>query len=281
MQIDVEHLTTYSYSEPVALGPHTVRLRPRPDGSFRELGYGLVVEPAPALRSEQLDAAGNLVTRLWFEGETRHLRLRSRFSVKTHRLAGPLLILDTAYRILPAVYPADEADCLVPYRGAGEVEDPVRALADQVAGEAAGDPLDFLTILTRRLHREIKREIRHQGAPQTPAETLARGRGACRDQTVLFIAACRAAGLAARFVSGYQDRSALDTPERYLHAWPEVYLPGQVWQGFDPTRGIPITNGHVPVAAAAGPLGTMPVDGSYFGSARSELRFEVRIRTES
>lgn len=279
MHIDVEHLTTYSYSEPVALGPHTVRLRPRPDGSLRELDYALAVEPAPALRSEQLDAAGNLVTRLWFEGETRHLWLRSRLSVETHRPAGPLLILDTAYRTLPAVYPADEAGCLVPYRGAGEVEEPVRALADQIAGEAAGDPLDFLTILTQRLHWKIHREIRHQGAPQTPAETLTRGRGACRDQTVLFIAACRAAGLAARFVSGYQDRSALGTPERYLHAWPEVYLPGQGWQGFDPTRGIAVTNGHVPVAAAPEPLETMPVDGSYFGAARSELRFEVYIQT--
>lgn len=278
MHIHIEHLTTYSYSEPVTLGPHTVRLRPRPDGSFRELDYVLVVDPAPALRTEQLDAAGNLVTRLWFEGAARHLRLQSRFSVETHCLDSRLLILDTAYRSLPAVYPTDEADCLVPYRGAGEVDESVRALADQIAGEVAGDPLDFLTILTQRLFRRIQREIRHQGAPQTPAETLARGRGACRDQTVLFIATCRAVGLAARFVSGYQDRSAMDTPERYLHAWPEVYLPGQGWQGFDPTRGIAVTNGHVPVAAAPGPQGTMPVEGSYFGAARSELHFEVRIR---
>jgi transglutaminase-like putative cysteine protease len=281
MHIDVEHLTTYSYSEPVALGPHTVRLRPRPDGSFRELDYVLAVDPAPALRSEQLDAAGNLVTRLWFEGQTRHLRLRSRCSVETQRPDSRLLILDTVYRTLPARYPTGEADCLLTYRGTGEVDESSRALADQIAGEAAGDPLDFLTILTQRLYRQIQREIRHQGAPQTPAETLARGRGACRDQTVLFIAACRAAGLAARFVSGYQDRSALDTPERYLHAWPEVYLPGHGWQGFDPTRGIPVTNGHVPVAAAPEPQGTLPVDGSYFGASRSKLHFEVRIRAGS
>lgn len=79
-----------------------------------------------------------------------------------------MLILDTAYLTLPAVYPTDEADCLVPYRRAEEVEDPVRALADQVAGAAAGDPLDFLKILTQRLHREIQREIRHQGSPRPP-----------------------------------------------------------------------------------------------------------------
>lgn len=41
MRIEVDHLTTYSYSDPVALGRHTVRLRPRPDGRFLELGYSL------------------------------------------------------------------------------------------------------------------------------------------------------------------------------------------------------------------------------------------------
>jgi transglutaminase-like putative cysteine protease len=96
---------------------------------------------------------------------------------------------------------------------------------------------------------------------------------------VLFIAACRAGGLAARFVSGYQDRSAMDTPERYLHAWPEAYIPGHGWQGFDPTRGMAVGGGHVPVAAAPDPAGAMPVEGSYFGEARSNLSFEVRIRT--
>jgi transglutaminase-like putative cysteine protease len=278
MRIDVDHLTTYSYSEPVALGPHRVRLRPRPDGSFRELDYALAVDPAPVLRREQLDAAGNLVTGLWFEGETRHLRIHSRFSVEAQEREPLGPPLEPTQRTLPVVYPDEEAACLAPFRATGVVEDSVRALANRLADETDGDPVAFLSRLTERLHREIQREIRPRGAPQTPAETLERGRGACRDQTVLFIATCRSMGLAARFVSGYQDRSALDTPERYLHAWPEAYVPRQGWQGFDPTRGIVVTNGHVPVAAAPEPSLAMPVDGSYFGAARSELRFEVRIR---
>ena len=278
MRLEVSHLTTYSYSDPVALGPHTVRLRPRPDGSFLELGYSLFVDPTPALRSERLDAAGNLVTRLWFEGETRHLRLHSSFVVEVHKPDPFGLVLDSGYRVLPAVYPPVEEACLAPYRTSGDVAGVVRDLADQAAESAAGDPLGFLAILTDRLYREIRREIRHEGRPQTPSETLMRGRGACRDQAVLFIAACRAAGLAARFVSGYQDRSAMDTPERYLHAWPEVYVPGHGWQGFDPTRGMPVNGGHVPVAAAPEPAGAMPVDGSYLGAASSRLSFEVRIR---
>jgi transglutaminase-like putative cysteine protease len=279
MRFDVEHLTSYSYSEPVILGPQTVRLRPRPDGGFRELGYSLLLDPAPSLRTELLDAAGNLVTRLWFERETRNLGIVSRFTVDTHRREGFGLLLDTAYRVLPARYPADEAACLVPYRQQGEPHAAVVELAEELRAESEEDPLVFLTLLNEWLHREIVREIREKGSPQTPAETLGRRVGACRDQTVLFLAAARAMGLAARFVSGYQDRSALATAERHLHAWPEVYIPGCGWRGFDPTRGIPVTSGHVPVAAAAQALGAMPVEGSYFGVAASKLTYEVRIRT--
>ena len=66
------------------------------------------------------------------------------------------------------------------------------------------------------------------------------GRGSYRrvsiggDVTALFMAACRSLGIAARFVSGYQAEA--DTPDgrRQLHAWPEAFLPGVGWCGFDP-----------------------------------------------
>lgn len=282
MLFKVEHLTSYRYSEPVALGPQTLRLRPRPrpDGRTRELGFALLVEPAPALRLETLDAEGNRVTRLWFEGETRRLEIVSRFTVETEPPGAPPLLIDTRYAGLPLDYPPGETTVLAPYRTQGEDSAELRALTEDLAQRAGQDPLTFLALLNDHLFRRIEREIREEGAPQTPADTLSRGRGACRDQTLLFLAIARARGFAGRFVSGYQDRSALDTPERHLHAWPEVYLPGLGWQGFDPTRGIPTGGAHVAVAAARDPAGAMPVEGSYFGTARSDLSFEVRIAVD-
>jgi transglutaminase-like putative cysteine protease len=279
MRFEVEHLTNYNYDEPVTLGMQTVRLRPRQDGGIRELGYSLLVDPAPVLRRERLDAEGNLATRMWFEAETRHLRIVSRFTVDTLETDPFGLVLDTAYRALPVIYPPEETDALARYRTADHLGPSVRTLSEDIAARSDGDPLAFLAVLNDRLHREIEREIREEGPPQSPAQTLARGRGACRDQAVLFISLCRAAGFAARFVSGYQDRSAMDTPERHLHAWPEVYIPGCGWSGLDPTRGIAVGATHVAIAAAPGPAGAMPVEGSYFGSAASRLSFDVRIKT--
>ncbi len=45
---------------------------------------------------------------------------------------------------------------------------------------------------------------------------------------------CRAVGLAARFVRGYQEED-LENAERHLHAWVEVYLPEAGWRRYDPT----------------------------------------------
>jgi transglutaminase-like putative cysteine protease len=98
---------------------------------------------------------------------------------------------------------------------------------------------------------------------------------------VLFIDICRAVGLAARFVSGYQEGDA-DQDRRYLHAWAEVYIPGAGWRGFDPTQGMAVADRHVAVAAAADPQFASPVMATYRGNnVEAELIADVAIETSS
>ncbi|MEO1002855.1 MAG: transglutaminase family protein [Cyanobacteria bacterium J06638_7] len=277
MRIEVEHRTSYHYSEPVRLGPHILRLRPRLQGGLRELDFSLRIEPRPSLQLEALDAAGNRVTRLWFEGQSESLEIVSRFVVQSDD-PGPGLPSDPCHpAALPLLYPPEEAPLVAPYGMAGSASAAVRDLAHQLLSQAGAEPLAFLHALNHHLHHHIAPEIRELGEAHSPEITLRSGRGACRDQTLLFLAVARSQDLAGRFVSGYQDRSALETAERHLHAWPEVYLPGLGWLGFDPTRGIPAGAGHVAVAAARDPTGAMPVAGSFSGSASSRLSYAVRI----
>jgi transglutaminase-like putative cysteine protease len=88
---------------------------------------------------------------------------------------------------------------------------------------------------------------RDTGAPQSPAHTLQSRSGACRDLAVLFVDCCRAEGVAARFASGYQ-KGNLQSERRHLHAWPEVYLPGAGWRGFDPALGLLADDTYIRVA---------------------------------
>ncbi len=160
----------------------------------------------------------------------------------------------------------------------------VWSFAEQHSAAAGRRPLEFLTRLNQHLYATIDRHIRPTGDAQSPQDTLSTMRGACRDITELFLALCRAQGIAARFVSGYQF--AADTPDgqRHLHAWPEVYLPGHGWQGYDPTHGTAVGDGHVALCRAPGQLATMPVEGgfSFTGTVvNSTLRYSVRVETFS
>src|SRR6266849_6112176 len=85
MRISVVHSTAYRYTSPVYLEPHTIRLRPREDGSQRLLAFALDVSPAPAGRSESLDQDGNVATHAWFVGATEELVVRTSFQVETLR----------------------------------------------------------------------------------------------------------------------------------------------------------------------------------------------------
>ncbi len=164
------------------------------------------------------------------------------------------------------------------YLPAGDEDETVSAFAAALASESGWDALAFLERLNQALFTRTDRHIRPDGAAQTPAHTLAAGRGACRDLTVLFMAACRSLGIPARFVSGYQAHA--DTPDgrRHLHSWPEVFLPGAGWRGFDPMHGLSVSDGHVALCAAPGQAETMPVEGGYYGDGvTSKLAYDVRI----
>ena len=101
-------------------------------------------------------------------------------------------------------------------------------------------------------------------APNT-LPTLAKAGGACRDLAVLEMEAIRAAGLPARFVSGYRAGDP-ETNNQELHAWVEVYLPGAGWRGYDPTTGFAVSDGHVALAAGSDPRIVAPTSGSFRGT---------------
>ena len=253
----IRHETVYRYDTAVVFAPHVLRLTPRPD-SVRCVERSLNVTPAPIDVADFSDAFGNLCTRVTFgSGATSELIFDSRVVVET--FAPPAF--GASLPPLPWAVPVN--DTWFAYRqpdGSAEVA----ALAQRLAREVGYAPLDFFELLSRTLYSTLDRQIRVEGHAQAPAETLATGRGACRDLTVLFMAVCRSLGVAARFVSGYQGQEASPDGKRHLHAWPEVLVPELGWLGWDPTHGVAVGPGHVALSAAPEQAATMPVDGGFF-----------------
>lgn len=275
MKFIVSHITTYRYVKAVLLGPHVIRLHPRIDGNVLLQDYRCDIEPNPCASHTCLDHEGNVVLHARFDQPTHHLKIASWFVANTVINDGCVLSEPSS---LPMVYSDDEQLHLAPYRQPLALDVSAQQLLDRIVVACDRKPMPFLECLNTYLYENIQREIRHDGGPQTPSRTLARGRGACRDVSVLFMALCKAQGFATRFVSGYQAKPEVDHGRRFLHAWPEVFIPGFGWQGYDPTHGRMVTDAHVPIAASCTPAGAAPIEGSYYGEAvESQMEFAVNI----
>ena len=279
MQFTIRHHTQYRYSDGVQLNTQWLRFNPRDDGAQRVIRHQLNITPTPLGRNEHLDLEGNRVTQIWFEKETDHFDIDVSMQVETLRRNAFDFIIAPEATILP-IHHEHDVICARAYLERIESNDAVTAFAAELSLAVKRNTLAFLDRLNRQLFTDYTHIHRDTGAPQSPAFTLEKRRGACRDLAVLFVDCCRAEGIAARFASGYQ-KGNLQSERRHLHAWPEVYLPGAGWRGFDPTHGEAVADTHVTIAAAGHSRNTMPVIGTFKGEGvSSKLDYTLEIQVE-
>jgi transglutaminase-like putative cysteine protease len=142
---------------------------------------------------------------------------------------------------------------------------------------ARGQPRPGARLLQQRIAESCQYIVREVGDPLPAEVTLTQRKGSCRDLTVLFMEACRALGIAARFLSGYHV--PLTDQIHRLHAWAEVYLPGGGWRGYDPTAGLAVGDPHIVVAAGSTPRMAAPISGSFRGeNITATLEVEIQLR---
>lgn len=281
VRYQIIHTTTYTYNRPVSLQPHIIRLRPRCDGCQELHAFSLEVIPFPSKTYQIIDLEGNAVVRVWFEEPTDELCFKLTSEVETYRTNPFDFLLEPWATNLPIDYPASLLCNLQPYfqpYGLPITIDSVAAqLAQEVHQAVAGETVGFLSELNQRIYSNCDQTIRETGEPLPPALTWNQKLGSCRDLSVLFMEACRAYGLAARFVSGYQEGDP--NQERHLHAWAEVYLPGAGWRGYDPTNGLAVADRHVALVASALPRNAAPISGNFHGGGtQSGMQYYLSIQ---
>ena len=279
MLFHIRHRLTYRYERPVFLEPMVLRLTPRQDASQRLLRRSLSLQAPPTGLSRVLEADGNAVEVAWFDHQRDTLTIDLELVVETLR-TNPFdwIVTRPEAARLPMAYGPEEHRSLAPCLG-GEVSQEVRRWAEGLAAEVEGSTTGFLMHLADRIHHDFHHIGRLDGAPLTPEQTLAGRSGACRDTAMLYVAACRSQGLAARFVSGYSRHHPEEVTEHELHAWAEVYVSGGGWRPYDPSLGLAVADGHVTLAAAPDHGLAAAVSGSYRGSGvGSELAYAVRVQ---
>jgi len=275
LRFEVRHSTRYTYTQPVYLERHLIRLRPVSNVSQRLLEFEMQIDPAPAVSSPLVDLDGNEAMAAWFNSMTDYLEIEAASQVETLR-ANPFDYLWEGPGTLPLTYSPALAPALAPYLESS-TDPAVATLSDELASEAGGNAQAFLSALTQALNTRLEYTIRPEGLPRAPAETLHRGEGTCRDLSVLFMALARHQGIAARFVSGYHAQAGAEDGFE-LHAWPEIYAPAGGWRGYDPTTGMAVADRHIVIAVGVLPEQATPVEGSIRGGAKGTLETKVEIR---
>jgi transglutaminase-like putative cysteine protease len=280
MLYQISHQTTYTYSQTVSLNPHLIRLRPRCNNWQKLHNFSLLINPQPQSISELIDLDGNNFSKLWFDTPTNQLSLQILAKVETWQTNPFNYLLETWATTLPFDYPSSLLIQLKPYlKPYSFVLDTVIVeLAEAIIQEVNANTVDFLSNLNQRIYDNCQYIIRETGEPWQAGITWRRKQGSCRDLAILFMEVCRAVGLAARFVSGYQEGDS-DQQERDLHAWVEVYLPGAGWRGYDPTHGLAVSDRHIALAASAVPSYAAPISGTVNSQngTKADSRLEAQI----
>ena len=290
MRLLVQHSSTWAYPSPAALGPHLIRLRPANHTKADIETYGLTITPGGDVRWQQ-DPYGNHVGRLTYPAGTKveTLEVGVEFTCDIMPVNPFDFFVDDRCKDAPFAYPAELKPDLAPFLDRDEASvrggDRLHAFLETLP--TAGDTVQLIVKLNEAVNRVTKYVIREEAGIWTPEQTLAEGRGSCRDSAVLLIAALRSRGLAARFVSGYliqlTDEGMIPGEKKGvahdvvdLHAWAEVYVPGGGWIGLDATSGLFCGEGHIPLACTASPPLAAPVEGTSDTGAE-RVSFTMRI----
>ncbi|MFW5883486.1 MAG: transglutaminase-like domain-containing protein, partial [Verrucomicrobiota bacterium] len=117
----------------------------------------------------------------------------------------------------------------------------------------------------------------------TPVDQILSNRnGVCQDYAHLMLAALRANGLAARYVSGYilthppEGQARLEGADA-SHAWVSVFFPELGWVEVDPTNRLVCGDQHVKVAYGCDFHDVSMVKGAVTGGGNQQLEVEVTV----
>lgn len=276
MHLAVTHATEYRYDAPAWDSFNELRLRPADDYRQTMLAFELDIDPRPPLRS-QLDYYGNVTHHFHLPSSHDRLSIESRSVVVTYPVPEPhpvpaSVLPDLRHRFFEFLAPSDRVPLDRDWFEA------FGALYLTPEGELAS----FLQQLTAYLHTRFAYRSDATNVDTPLVEFAEHTSGVCQDYAHAMLALCRAAGIPARYVSGYVHAMPFGDGQLVgsegSHAWLEAFLPGNGWVGYDPTNGCPVNEAHVKIAVGRDYDDVAPLRGLRRGGGRSEMSVDVSVR---
>ena len=269
MRLSVRHTTRYDYSTESRYAVQRLRLTPRDNRAQSVLDWAIDapgIEAAPSY----IDGFGNLVHLLAHVEAYDSITITASGTVETTESGGVLGQLDEA--VNPILF-------LRPTRLTAS-SDGISALAREIgASDGGGDPIALLHGLLAAIEERVVYETDTTDAGTSAAAAFAAGYGVCQDHAHIFIAAARALGIPARYVTGYLHVTQ-DGPQTANHAWAEANIRDLGWTGFDPANRVCPTAHYVRIACGFDANSAAPVTGTRRGGGDESLEVDVVVEQQ-
>lgn len=270
----IHHQTVYRYAEPVRRSVHELRLAPRSGPLQAVKAWEL---QTPGTLSEARDGFGNIVHNFTVSGpaDTIAITAVGEVQVNPHQGSGGP---DShhAFRDAPASGES-RVSPLYFVGGTPLTSAPPEMQAFAAPFLAAGHEVPALLALADGIAERVRYAANTTHVGTSAAEAFRLGSGVCQDQAQVMIAACRAFGIPARYVSGYfYDPAATELAS---HAWADVCLDAanDLWCSIDVTHRCVTDHRHVRLAVGRDYQSAAPVRGILEGGSGETLQVNIAI----
>jgi transglutaminase-like putative cysteine protease len=260
MRYCIEHLTDYRYTHVAVSTQQTLRLSPRIEAHQRVLNWKIRV---PGALSAANDAYGNLTHMHTLHSKHDRVRIEVQGEVELDvlnegRLAERGGLPPQVFVAVTSLTAADE-----------RIADFARI---QLKRATAAGVLEF----AQAVRAAIDYETGTTHVRTTAAEALALGRGVCQDHAHVFIAGCRAAGVPARYVSGYyySERHANHVAS---HAWADAWV-SDGWTSVDITHACFASDALCRLAIGRDYDSASPVRGVRAGGGEEAMKVALKVQ---
>ena len=262
MELNISHTTRYTYDQPVSYALQKLRLRPNDGPLQKVLDWQIDIENGQIELAYQ-DHLRNQTALVSAERAATEIVITAHGRVETNDAAG---VLGKNYTRAPLWYFQQPTERTLPGKG-------IRALAKTVSDGGIED----LHALSAAVLDRVPYQGGQTDAKTTAEDALTGGAGVCQDHAQIFIAAARAAGLPARYVSGYlmmNDRVDQDAS----HGWAEVHMDTLGWVGFDVSNGISPDGRYVRLAIGRDAKEAAPIAGMRLGPGTESMIVSVQVQ---
>jgi len=267
MRIRIDHLTRYDYSRPARSIIQILRLTPRPHAHQTVRDWHIHIDRDARL-TPTTDAHGNLCHVMAIDHSIEQLSIETIGTVDVSDSSG--IIEGTTELLPPLVYLQPTPLSLADHA--------IEAFARDIAGDAQKPVLDRLHLLLGAIWKTVRFDTLATSTLTDAATAFAQRSGVCQDLAHIFIAATRALGIPARYVSGHLLRQDGADLQEAAHAWAEAHVEGLGWVAFDPANGICTDEHYVRVAVGLDYRDAAPVSGARYGGGTETLSVGLHVR---